>query len=261
MIKKCFSTLGCHDRSLREVLSLAEKYGIDALEVRGLDGIIDNGEIPCFKNENIEAARTAFAEYGVTPLVLGTSCMFHDGESLKKAMSEGRTAIGIAAKAGFKAVRVFGDRIVGEESECISRIAEGIRELCDYAKGYGVKVYHEIHGEINTMPFLDRIVEVNGDSEAFAFIWDVCHTRKTHPNWREFYEHFKPYIAHVHMKDVTEKGHVIPGQGIMPLKEIADYLTADGYDGYFSLEWERKWHPELPKIEDALDGYFVTLGE
>lgn len=259
MNKKCFSTLGCHDRSLSEVIDLAKKYGIDAVEIRGLDGILDNGEIPCFKDENIVETRKKFLENGITPLVLGTTCMFHDREAYDKAMIEGMTAIEIAAKVGFKAIRVFGDHITGDESECVSLVAKGIRQLCDYAEKYGVTVYHEIHGEFNTVSRLDRILEVCADSPAFAFIWDVCHTRKTHPDWQSFYHRFKPYIKHVHLKDVTESGHVIPGEGIMPLKEIADYLTRDGYDGYFSLEWERKWHPELPIIEEALDGYFATV--
>ena len=26
-------------------------------------------------------------------------------------------------------------------------------------------------------------------------------------------------------------------------------LLDDGYDGYFALEWEKKWHPDLPEPE------------
>ena len=259
MIKKCFSTLGCHDRSLDEILSLCRRYGIDAVEIRGIDGILDNGQIPCFFDENIEDTKAKFSSYGVTPLVLGTTCMFHDVEAYNKAMVEGKTAIEIASKVGFKAIRVFGDHIVGDEAECVSLVAKGIRELCDYAEGYGVKVYHEVHGEFNTVSRLDRVAEVCADSPAFAFIWDVCHTRKTHPDWQSFYEHFKSHIEHVHFKDVTEAGHVIPGQGIIPIREIAKHLEKDGYSGYFSLEWERKWHPELPIVEEALDGYFTLI--
>ena len=32
-------------------------------------------------------------------------------------------------------------------------------------------------------------------------------------------------------------------------------MLEDGYDGFFSLEWEKKWHPELPPVEDALERY------
>jgi len=43
------------------------------------------------------------------------------------------------------------------------------------------------------------------------------------------------------------------------LKDMADYLDKQGYEGYFSLEWEKKWHPELPVIEDALDALVEVL--
>ena len=37
-------------------------------------------------------------------------------------------------------------------------------------------------------------------------------------------------------------------------------LLSDGYKGAFSLEWEKKWHPELPPVETALER-FVSLAE
>ena len=45
MIKWCFSTLGCADRSLSDVISLAERYGISALEIRGIGGELKNEKI------------------------------------------------------------------------------------------------------------------------------------------------------------------------------------------------------------------------
>lgn len=33
------------------------------------------------------------------------------------------------------------------------------------------------------------------------------------------------------------------GEGVIPIKEIVKTLESDGYSGYMSLEWEKKWHP------------------
>jgi beta-glucosidase len=60
----------------------------------------------------------------------------------------------------------------------------------------------------------------------------------------------------VHLKDVTAQGLTLPGEGDLPIREMVNYLNENGYDGYFSLEWEKKWHPELPVLEDALDALF-----
>jgi beta-glucosidase len=37
-------------------------------------------------------------------------------------------------------------------------------------------------------------------------------------------------------------------------------LTRDGYTGCVSLEWERKWHPYLPPLRDALSALRAAAG-
>ena len=49
------------------------------------------------------------------------------------------------------------------------------------------------------------------------------------------------------------------GEGSIPIGDIVSTLLNDGYDGYFSLEWEKKWHPELPEIEEALKAYVSMM--
>ena len=141
---------------------------------------------------------------------------------------------------------------------CIKRVSEGVKALCDYASGFGIDVYLEVHGDFITEERLAPIVARCEASPRFGLIWDACHTRNTYPDPRVFFDRFAPYIRHVHLKDINEARHVLPGEGTLPLEEIAKYLTKKGYNGYFSLEWERKWHPELPPIEEALEK-FVAL--
>ena len=51
-MKFCFSTLGCVDNTLEESILLAKRFSLEGLELRGVDGEIDNGKISCFKEEN-----------------------------------------------------------------------------------------------------------------------------------------------------------------------------------------------------------------
>jgi sugar phosphate isomerase/epimerase len=45
----------------------------------------------------------------------------------------------------------------------------------------------------------------------------------------------------------------IPGEGIVPWPEILPTLHAQGFDGYLSLEYERRWHPEdLPLADEGM---------
>ena len=187
--------------------------------------------------------------------VLGTSATFHDKENFENALAEGHAAIDIAGAIGCPAIRVFGDNLTSDPEGAIARVADGIFTLCEYAKERGVDVLLEVHGQFVTEAALMPIVHRCGAHPRFGLLWDVCHTRNSFPDFRAFYALFAPYIRHVHFKDIIGDRHTLPGEGTLPLKEIADMMTAGGYDGCFSLEWERKWHPELPPIEQALEKY------
>ena len=258
-MKLCFSTLGCTESSLEEVIALAKSFGINALEIRGLSGELDNEKIAYFAKDESEKTKAALKEAGVFPLVLGTSCAFHNEETYDAAIKEGYTAIEIAARLGFSAIRVFGDRIEGKETECISRVAKGVHTLCRYAEDFGTNVYLEVHGDFVTEERLAPIVTCCEGCPCFGLIWDVCHTRKSYPDPRVFYDRFKDAIRHVHLKDIKGDTHVLPGEGTLSLRDIADYMLLQGYAGYFSLEWEKKWHPELPPLKTALERYVQLM--
>ena len=39
----------------------------------------------------------------------------------------------------------------------------------------------------------------------------------------------------------------------LPIKQIVDLLKQNGYDGFFSLEWESLWRDELKKLDWSVD--------
>ena len=259
-MKYCFSTLGCVDRSLNDILALARRYGMDAVEVRGIGGVMDNGAIAALAPENAAQTKATLAAAGVKPLILGTSVSFHDEAKFEENLRIGKRDVALAAGLGFSAIRVFGNRIVGDEADCIRRVAEGVRTLCLAAADTGVSVYLEVHGDFHTVSRLIPIAEACNGCDNFGLIWDVCHTHNAYgAAWRQFYEPLAPYIRHVHLKDIKNGVHVLPGEGELPIREVVTTLTAQGYDGYFSLEWEKHWHKELPEIEPALDALFAVL--
>ena len=47
----------------------------------------------------------------------------------------------------------------------------------------------------------------------------------------------------------------LPGEGTFPIAPILKALDADRFDGAVSLEWERKWHPELEPLEQAMEAF------
>ena len=264
-MKLCFSTLGCTDWEPEQILMLAEQYDIRALEIRGMGGVMDNRKIDALAKENMEQTLTAMKAHDVKPWVLGTSCSFHAADKWKDALEEGKACIDIAATMGIPYIRVFGNKLVGEtpaeQEACYARVAQGIAELCRYAEDTKVCILLEVHGDYNRIETLGRVTERLADYGNFGLIWDIAHTAAYRERWIDFYHYFRPLIRHIHVKDRTIEPHVLtlPGDGELPIREIAQTLLADGYDQYFSLEWEKKWHPELPELPEALERFVEIM--
>ncbi|MBP3333925.1 MAG: sugar phosphate isomerase/epimerase [Clostridia bacterium] len=263
-MKFCFSTLGCVDNTLEESILLAKRFSLEGLELRGVDGEIDNGKISCFKEENATKTKNIFSENKIVPIVLGTSCAFHTEEKCESSIIEGKNAIDIASRLGTAYIRVFGNNITGDREKCFATVVKGISELCDYAKNKKVGVLLEVHGDFNTVENLMPIVRSLEKYENFGLIWDIAHTHKIYgDSWQTFYGEMKKYIRHMHIKDISDSQGclVLPGKGDIPILPIIKQLSNDGYSGYFSLEWEKKWHPELPDITKALECFSKLIKE
>jgi fatty-acyl-CoA synthase len=45
---------------------------------------------------------------------------------------------------------------------------------------------------------------------------------------------------------------VLLGAGEVPVPEILELLDVGGYPGWVSVEWEKRWHPEIEEPQVAL---------
>ena len=90
--------------------------------------------------------------------------------------------------------------------------------------------------------------------------------KTTGDDFEEFYQLIKPWIRHMHLKDHLRQSEppyklVNIGKGDIPLKAIIRRVLDDGYDGYLSFEWEKKWHPELDEPEIAFPEFAAFMKE
>jgi len=47
----------------------------------------------------------------------------------------------------------------------------------------------------------------------------------------------------------------------VPIRDILAALHGIGYDGWLSVEWEKKWHPDLAEPDVALPQHATLLRE
>jgi sugar phosphate isomerase/epimerase len=90
-----------------------------------------------------------------------------------------------------------------------------------------------------------------------GLIWDFFNmwvVTKESP--MEVFDTLGKYIKHVHIKDArlidNKPAYCLIGEGVAPLEETMNSLKNNKYKGYYSFEWEKKWHPEIQDPEIAL---------
>jgi sugar phosphate isomerase/epimerase len=263
-LKLSFSTLGCPDWSFDKIIDFARDNQYSGIEVRGVLRQMDLPLVPEFSNtENITTTMKKMNDRGLKFVDLGSSCALHfpKGEERTKNLSEGKRFIDLAAKLNCPYIRVFPNQIPKDRDrqETLNLIVEGLRELGDHASNSNVSVLLESHGELIYKKDLLFVMEGTA-SPHVGLVWDVCNmwiVTKESPD--EVYASLKPYIKHTHIKDLKivngKEEYVLLGTGIVPIFQAIDLLYKNNYSGYFSFEWEKLWHPEIPDPQIALTDY------
>jgi len=262
-----FSTLGCPSWPWRTIVDVAVREGYAAVELRGLEGELDLTKRPEFTSGIAQTVADLRARH-LRVACLGSSAELHVREPAERArqMDEGRRFIDLAAKLQAPYVRVFGDKYLPDEPKTalVERVAAGLRDLAAHAKGSGVEVIIESHGEVTDSPTLKAILSASGPGT--ALLWDAHHTvvaSKEAP--ADTYRALGEWVRHTHLKDSRPEGdtvrYVLTGTGTVPVREIVKVLAAGGYKGYYSFEWEKKWHPEIDDPEIAIPHYAKVMRE
>lgn len=263
MLTPCFSTLGCVDDSLDAILARAKRFGIPALELRGMEGALLPADIPAFAPGRIAATADTLA-HAIRPVVYGASINCTDLYRHPHKCASASAEIACAAALGFPNLRVFGNRYLdGDEKLSVTAVVSVLHALCTEAAPQGVTLLLETHGDFVRADTFAEIFAGMAGVENFGIIWDVAHTHPVYgDSWPTFWTAAAPYIKHVHIKDRRADGiHTLVGAGDIPLIAILRRLNADGFGGCVSLEWERKWHPALPPLDEALAAFVTTLKE
>lgn len=261
--KLAFSTLGCPAWNFEKVISNAVSMGFSGVEIRGIGDELQTDQLPCFLPENQTQTKRILEEAGILICGIGTSVLFHDPDKYEQCITEGFHALDICMAMNIPSIRVFGDAFPEDQSrsETINRVASGIDELCTYAEKNGqAKVLLEIHGEFNTTQSLIPLFAQLNHHPSFGVIWDIEHSfRAYNNNITDFYQTIKPFIRHVHVKDCRIVGTdvivCLPGEGDIDISACLGLLEQDGYDGYYSFEWEKRWIKDIPEPEKAFPCY------
>jgi sugar phosphate isomerase/epimerase len=168
--------------------------------------------------------------------------------------------IELAAELGTPCLRVFGGAVPENtaRSALLPAAAEVLHALGSYGAEQGVTVAIETHDSWTRSEDILALLQAVA-LPTVGVLWDAHHTYRAGEDPAHTLALLAPALTYVHLKDSLptpgQPGawtYCLLNEGDVPLKNICALLKQAGYDGYLSLEWEKKWHPEIAEPELAL---------
>ncbi|GHA27068.1 hypothetical protein GCM10007989_23620 [Devosia pacifica] len=271
-MKLSFSTLGCPDWTLDEIVQRAKEYGFDGIAFRGLNGELDLTKVAEFQPDRRAGTRAKIEQAGLEINMLLTSArmMVPEPSELADSQANARDHIDLASDLGAPFVRVFGGAIPGGLSyaAAVHRAGENLRALGEHAASRNVQVLLETHDDWIEPAFTRRALEA-ANHPAVRVLWDIHHPwRIAEQDIEETWEQIGPWVAAVDVKDSVEDfsarlgyRYVKVGEGQVPWSDALTLLVRNGYDGWLTFEWEKRWHPDIDEPEVAFPHFRSKLQE
>jgi sugar phosphate isomerase/epimerase len=276
-------TMGTPEMPLPEAIRLFAAQDFDGIE------IIWDDEYQCALRKGASEAQVSELARMLSDHGLAASCLTPYMTGLdtpglverKRNIDEFRRCIDAASMLRAPCIRVYGGAYLPENREIRADLEEALVSallvLCRNAVHAGVTLALETHFNTltctaaETAEIVRRVddprVRVLYDQPNLEFSGGEKHA--------EALEILNGLIAMVHVKDLVYKEGAqsgfssskvvtvdeserrissrIPGEGIIPWPNILSALHAQGYDGWLSLEYERRWYPhDLPPASEGM---------
>jgi len=259
-MKTGISSLGCPEWSLEKIAETVARLSFDGVELRGVRG--EHVHTGLSRDERSGVARI-FRQQGVKIFSITAYTKFDslEQEEFTKTESELISYVHLAKDLGASYVRTFiGGLPKGIESGTHDeRVAASLVNIARAVEGTGISILVETHDRISSVAAALRIVNLAAHPQV-GILWDIAHSLRAGDSLVENASLLGGKLGYVHLKDElpsadNQEHPVLPGQGIIPIKDILAALETVSFNGYLCLEWERKWHPELEPLDAAMVAY------
>jgi sugar phosphate isomerase/epimerase len=254
MTDLAFSTLGCAGAPLDHVLDLARTNSIGGLELRAAEDEFTHVGLSPAERRTL---RHRIEDAGLEILAVSSYVRLCAVE--QQPLEE---HLELAADLGARGVRVFpGDDEAGTtdgptpgELRALDRVTTAPTDVHIFLET------HDSHSAGRKMAALCALLDAEVPGHNAKVIWDSAHTWSHGETPAEAFELLRPWIDFVQIKDSDSSQGFRPvaiGTGDFPIGQLLQTLHGTPY--WLSLEWELKWHPHLPPLEEALPATWSWL--
>lgn len=251
MLKISFSTLGCPNWMWKEILAAANDLKYQGIELRGLGADLFVPQAKMFAPENLPSTRESLSRNNLEISCISTECLlFSESDEVS---AKAKSYIDLASALDVKYIRVLGDLNPQPGTDVNEQaVYSNLCALEPYAREKNVIMLVESNGiyadSAKLASLLSRI-----NSPFVQALWDLNHpVRYFNETPEQTWANIGKFVCHVHVKDSVVKDGALTycmlGYGDLPISKAFNILKANGYAGYVSLEWTKRWNHEL---EDA----------
>lgn len=249
-MKIAFSTLGCPDFDWADIYSMAKDIGFDGIEIRGLGNEIFAVKAQPFTESQLPNTIKKLSTLHLTIPCLSSGCCLKFADKAEENHNEIVQYIKLAAKLGTPYVRILGDlepQPGGDVDDNV--VLAALKRLAPIAEENGVTLLVETNGVYADTARLHDLLN-NAASDSVAALWDLHHPyRYAGEKPGRTVQNLGAYIKYIHIKDsILENGvarYRMMGEGDLPIEEMMLALRSINYEGYVSLEWVKRWAPDL----------------
>lgn len=269
MFKFGFSTIGCPDYNVDQVITLAKDNGYAGIEIRFLRGTTDLLSLQEFSPDGLPDTRRRFDDAGIEVVSIGTSVRMNslDPEARDKARDLAKANLAIAEGLGAKYLRVFGGPLPPEQDrdKTLDAIAAGLGEIADMTAARGVESLIETHDDFcKTEAILD--LYRRGAGRNLGVLWDTLHSYRHGDSGEQTWSKLGDRVRLVHVKDAykatpTSFDFALTGEGTVPVASFLRILKEADYRGYVNFEWEKGWHKEIAEPEVAIPHFMRFVAD
>jgi sugar phosphate isomerase/epimerase len=258
-VRIAFSTLAFPDASLASAVSLGRRWGYTGVELRLIDGELIDPRMPAPARAQVRRTMTAAG----LPVVAVDSSIRLTGEDPGPDL---RRFLELASDWEAPLVRVFGGALAAgrtERQEQLEAAARVLESCVPLARRLGVAIGVETHDDFSASSVVASLLAL-ADPDWVGAVWDSHHPYRVGESAADVYANLGRRILLAQVKDARRRPGgdwelVLLGDGEVPVREMLGLLAAGGYRGWLSVEWEKRWHPEIAAPEVALPQHLRVL--
>jgi len=236
MLLGCVTYNVLQNMDVEAIIKTLEGAGLEAVELRTGHR---HGVEPSLAADERRRVRERFERSRVRLLSLGTTCEFHSADPAERArqVETGKQFAVLAHDVGAWGIKVRPNGFPAEvpRERTIENIGNSLRDLGQYAHGYGVEVWLEVHGRETQVPPVAAAIMKATRHDNVGLCWNSNPTDVVNGSVKPSFDLLRPWLKSCHINELVN-GY--------PYRELFGLMRRTRYDRWMLCEAAESPEPE-----------------